>query len=571
LSIDFENCILSDADNCCVKPEAVINRRGRKEKPLANSRHRLSPLSTALRAWRTYRGLSQTQLAVQAGFGLNGRAHISSIESGKIQRPEDETLDKITAVLGLEAEDLRSGCMPPTGQVQEALESVQTLKQPQPTVVEPSTTQPATLEELKAEVQGLKFEVIEVKQALKELIPRPPEPIPSPILTTALELEEELQQVESTTETPQRMHDQSEDELDWLIAAANECIGQSQIKAAWLPIARLHKLTEKYSHDKFKLLNIHLLFCGAYCASGYFIDAEKWGQIGLAESIQLKKPEKTIEFRYLLAVILNALGKGTAALEQVNNALEETNQLPQQFKENVMFSKARIMALKGEILRDLGEWGKAKDYLQETKEFAHQSGALFAEAIALSNMTVLYSYLGDLHLAVSCCKQSWELKKEANKVSPIEKAYYHAHLGKVHRSLMENTENQQIIHDHSQRGIFNLCIAINLFETAGDKFHAAQTRLDLANLHAHCGVFSRALKLSQHALQFSEEARLMLLQAKAHTTLGIIHTLQDSMHEAKGELDKSLKIFQEYKIERPNEQALTKEALHALYRLSGVG
>jgi transcriptional regulator with XRE-family HTH domain len=91
----------------------VINRRGRKEKPLTNSQHRVSPLSAALRAWRTYRGLSQTQLAVQAGFGQNGRAHISSIELGKIQRPEEETLDKIAAALGLQAEDLRSGCMPP--------------------------------------------------------------------------------------------------------------------------------------------------------------------------------------------------------------------------------------------------------------------------------------------------------------------------------------------------------------------------------------------------------------------------------------------------------------------------
>jgi transcriptional regulator with XRE-family HTH domain len=91
----------------------VINRRGRKEKPLTYSQHRVSPLSAALRVWRTYRGLTQTQLAVQAGFGQNGRAHISSIEHGKIQRPEEETLDKIAAVLGLQAEDLRSGCMPP--------------------------------------------------------------------------------------------------------------------------------------------------------------------------------------------------------------------------------------------------------------------------------------------------------------------------------------------------------------------------------------------------------------------------------------------------------------------------
>jgi len=101
-------------------------RRGRRPKPLASSKHRVTPLGAALRAWRDYRGLSQTELAIQAGLGVaqDGRAHISSIELGKIQRPEDETLEKIGAVLGVTLSDLRSGRMPPTGQSEETLETV---------------------------------------------------------------------------------------------------------------------------------------------------------------------------------------------------------------------------------------------------------------------------------------------------------------------------------------------------------------------------------------------------------------------------------------------------------------
>jgi len=397
-----------------------------------------------------------------------------------------------------------------------------------------------------------------------------------PVLAVAREFEEELQQVESTIEAPQRMLHQPEDEVEWLITTANECIRQDQINAVWSLIARLHHLTEKYSHDESKLLSIRQLLCGAHCASGYFVDAEQWGQVGLAESIRLMKPERTIELRYLLAVILNALGKGTLALEQAEAALKETEQIPPAHKQNVLFSNnkersiARLMALRGEILLELGHWKEALECLLQAKELAHQSGSLFAEALALGNMTVLYTYQGNSHFALSCCMQSWELKKEANRVRPLDQAYYRAYLGKVHRSLMEHTENQQAILDHAERGILNLYIALTLFKTAGDKFHAALTRLDLASLHAHCGAFARALKLGHHALQFSKEAGLVLLQAQAHRTLGITYTLQESFAEAKDELDKSLALFQQQRIERPYELELTKEALGTLYRLSGV-
>jgi transcriptional regulator with XRE-family HTH domain len=114
-------------------------RRGRRPKPLASSKHRVTPLGAALRAWREYRGLSQTELAIQAGLGVaqDGRAHISSIELGKIQRPEDETLEKIGAVLGVTLNDLRSGRMPPTGQTEETLETVEYLA-PQESLAFPS-------------------------------------------------------------------------------------------------------------------------------------------------------------------------------------------------------------------------------------------------------------------------------------------------------------------------------------------------------------------------------------------------------------------------------------------------
>jgi tetratricopeptide (TPR) repeat protein len=186
-------------------------------------------------------------------------------------------------------------------------------------------------------------------------------------------------------------------------------------------------------------------------------------------------------------------------------------------------------------------------------------------------LTILSIYQKEPLDANDYCTQSWELKKEVNKRSPIEKAYYHLNLGKVHRSLMDYIENEEYRLYHSQRCIFNLYAALFLFQTAGDKFHAALSQLDIADLKAHCRDFADALELGHHALEFSKEAGLVLLQAKAHTTLGIIYTLQNSYPEAKDELAKSLAIFQQQRIERPYEEKLTKDALGALQpKLSGV-
>lgn len=80
--------------------------RGRKEKELVPQEPADNGLGTALRAWRRVRGLSVTELAIEAGLGPNGRGYISRIEHGQIRHLGEERLGRIAAALHLERADL---------------------------------------------------------------------------------------------------------------------------------------------------------------------------------------------------------------------------------------------------------------------------------------------------------------------------------------------------------------------------------------------------------------------------------------------------------------------------------
>jgi transcriptional regulator with XRE-family HTH domain len=86
--------------------------RGRKEEELASHSLPENGLGTTIRAWRRFRGMTVTDLAVQAGFGKNNRGYISRIEHGQIRRLGEERLNCIAAALHLERADLLLHRMP---------------------------------------------------------------------------------------------------------------------------------------------------------------------------------------------------------------------------------------------------------------------------------------------------------------------------------------------------------------------------------------------------------------------------------------------------------------------------
>ncbi len=84
-------------------------RREREFEPPVSSEDRLG---ATIRAWRHFRGLTVTDLAVRAGFGTNGRGYISKIEHNLIKRLGEASLASIAQALDLSQADLQQGRIP---------------------------------------------------------------------------------------------------------------------------------------------------------------------------------------------------------------------------------------------------------------------------------------------------------------------------------------------------------------------------------------------------------------------------------------------------------------------------
>ena len=86
--------------------------RGRREREYEPSSLIEGGLGATIRAWRRFRGLTVTDLAVQAGFGKNGRGYISKIEHSHIKHLGEEHIAAIAQALGIAQNDLQQSHMP---------------------------------------------------------------------------------------------------------------------------------------------------------------------------------------------------------------------------------------------------------------------------------------------------------------------------------------------------------------------------------------------------------------------------------------------------------------------------
>ena len=90
--------------------------RGRRERELDPHSSSENGVGVTIRAWRHFRGMTVTELALQAGFGNTGRGYISKIEHQQIKRLGEEQLVAIAHALGITPLDLQQNHLPKTQQ-----------------------------------------------------------------------------------------------------------------------------------------------------------------------------------------------------------------------------------------------------------------------------------------------------------------------------------------------------------------------------------------------------------------------------------------------------------------------
>ena len=86
--------------------------RGRRERELDPHSSSENGVGVTIRAWRHFRGMTVTELALQAGFGNTGRGYISKIEHQQIKRLGEEQLVAIAHALGITPLDLQQNHLP---------------------------------------------------------------------------------------------------------------------------------------------------------------------------------------------------------------------------------------------------------------------------------------------------------------------------------------------------------------------------------------------------------------------------------------------------------------------------
>lgn len=88
--------------------------RGRRERELDPHSSSENGVGVTIRAWRRFRGMTVTELAVQADFGTTGRGYISKIEHQQIKRLGEGQLVAIAHALGITPLDLQQNHLPET-------------------------------------------------------------------------------------------------------------------------------------------------------------------------------------------------------------------------------------------------------------------------------------------------------------------------------------------------------------------------------------------------------------------------------------------------------------------------
>ena len=185
-----------------------------------------------------------------------------------------------------------------------------------------------------------------------------------------------------------------------------------------------------------------------------------------------------------------------------------------------------------EIYFRLGDFEKAKDYLEHSLKLAKQVRDKAAEGGAYGNLGIVHNSLGGFQRAIDYHERHLKIAKELGNKSGEGRAY--ENLGNAHQSL---GDFKRAIDYHERH--------LKIAKELGDKLGEGSAYGNLGNAHESLGDFKRAIDYHERHLKIAKELGDKSGEGCAYGNLGNAHRSLGDFKRAIDYHERDLKIAKE--------------------------
>lgn len=225
--------------------------------------------------------------------------------------------------------------------------------------------------------------------------------------------------------------------------------------------------------------------------------------------------------------------------------------------EQVLVADANNIELKGKALFDAGQFSQASEVLLTAVKRYQQQGDRVGEAIALSNLALVYKQLGQWPQANQAIERSLEFLE--GQSSP-----------KIARLLAQvlNTDGQlKLSQGQAQLALKAWQRSEEIFSQIDDKEAVIRSRVNQAQALQSMGQYRRSIKLLNEITTDLAEQPDSLMEVVALRSLGEAHRVAGELTDAREALEKS--VVKAERLGLMNERAATQLSLGNVFRAEG--
>jgi tetratricopeptide (TPR) repeat protein len=179
----------------------------------------------------------------------------------------------------------------------------------------------------------------------------------------------------------------------------------------------------------------------------------------------------------------------------------------------------------------LGKYGEGIEYHARQQFLARQRGDRYRLAESISNIGVMYYYMGEYPLALECMKRAKDLLTQMKLLPLLAKNYSNMGFAQVKMGLLGEAEE-------------SFAAAIKITREVGDLVSMIFPYNGAGNVALHIGEFEDASAYYRRALRLSMEIGDKVNIGVSHVNVGRCACLLDNLDEAYSELCSGIEILE---------------------------